>query len=1360
MALEAGFNKHVWSDESAQPYHSPFVQGATLGMAAALGATALYGVTRQQDDGTRLIDNIASYSRTAGNLSPFQILNTFRIPEWVSPLTSPSYQNFRTDPDLPAFTIDKSHLNSTATFNYLKQLTGLDFNELKARGITPDMKSGADKEVASHLLFERSAQSNISGKLYSVVGDTRHLLSDNTMLMQLTGEAPSIVDLQLKSTPINRAARSVFSAMDMWGSGGWDNRDENKLFTSTVDGKTSRAKFAPIPGLSADWKGTSYIRGFNAFGMERFNQLLSNVGTEVFGSGFTKASAKIFGSGLDVRSGPGMHMQMRFGAKMAGLVGAGLAISELDWLRRQTGIVGNTAVSGVTSFGVGALAARAGFGAKASFFAGLASFSGQMILPGFDQGILPGIASTYAVGTEVRASGINPLNYYRRTLEGYFPGVSSFGVGVLAGGTALAASYARVPGSGKPLPQVLIDKYTGSRFGLANQTRSGIKVEMSKGVRDIFWDEMITYSRTKVGGSAVDRISKEWEANQKWSTKGMRSRLTAHLTGEIGPTELSRQMNALWSVAEQRYSDLAPQNTVNKALTERLQTIASSYNNKTDLLSKIAMQLEGGGEQIRHAFFGASLAEETTAKAIKELGFKSPLGRAGLVFGAGFTLHGLATGGFLGSMQTREELKNIYSGKQLVEVGKGRFWEAGGTPWEGGDPGALRPHWYPIMMSRARQAGIWGWQGEEDRRSPLTKFLVSNFTYNLERETYYDRPYPITAPAFANLPIIGGVLAATIGQVFKPAKTMHSGEWITSTNGNLQFADVYEGWKREPDYDSGAAEPGIPRSPFDAKATFGDMNYQYRELAGLTGFLANTLQDTLTGESLMYGDRPRLADSGMMTSHRRHFWDMSLGGGGPLGEVVRRVLPSFPKEIQRQNPIINSMPVWMPSNLKFGDPMSKIPYGEAVLPGPGYAALHPELKEIDPEDYPLIYRYDILSQVSPRSKELRSVRDQLYQERAQGYLTPAQEAWVDRIDTVVQKQWNRKEFERIDKNAIQLPGSSITQASLFQVEKMLRKGVAPFEYLAFPGIRPTQKFLGDRDAIEQYEYERLYGSPVGFWNKPFRDWLRPSMYSLANYMGWEGKPAWRVEADAVNEEFDKIEFYKWMKLSEQARAAGNIREAIQYEYQAGNTRMGVNPMGNPLSIYWSLPEDDRAFFNAFAFAEGKDRHRILEMVPADQTHLYETLWSRLDNDDPRLWSGNVTSPDSNYLYQQYHQMNKGNVPPVDWVGYQLGTDIRDIKVRYVNELGRDMRDFGLWDQELKKAYSQPHLANSTGVISSPMNIYTGSIASDISQILDENVPSQINVFGSNHSIGSTYLEYNDNRADEINRSVQDYINVF
>jgi hypothetical protein len=72
------------------------------------------------------------------------------------------------------------------------------------------------------------------------------------------------------------------------------------------------------------------------------------------------------------------------------------------------------------------------------------------------------------------------------------------------------------------------------------------------------------------------------------------------------------------------------------------------------------------------------------------------------------------------------------------------------------------------------------------------------------------------------------------------------------------------------------------------------------------------------------------------------------------------------------------MPSWLPgddymTNFKVGDPYVRVDDGYARLPGAGYEALHPELKDVNPEDYPDIHKLRILSDVAPYSREYNQV---------------------------------------------------------------------------------------------------------------------------------------------------------------------------------------------------------------------------------------------------------------------------------------------------------------------------------------------------------------------------------------------------
>jgi len=105
------------------------------------------------------------------------------------------------------------------------------------------------------------------------------------------------------------------------------------------------------------------------------------------------------------------------------------------------------------------------------------------------------------------------------------------------------------------------------------------------------------------------------------------------------------------------------------------------------------------------------------------------------------------------------------------------------------------------------------------------------------------------------------------------------------------------------------------------------------------------------------------------------------------------------------NPIPNQMPSWMPgsdylTDFHTGDPYIKVDQGFARLPGAGYEAIHPELEDVDPEDYPDITKLRILADVAPYSREYQRFAARV---RSQARNDPDLEAEYGRISEQVRQ---------------------------------------------------------------------------------------------------------------------------------------------------------------------------------------------------------------------------------------------------------------------------------------------------------------------------------------------------------------------
>lgn len=1315
----------VWGGER-QPTEVTFT-GQTMRLAAAsMAAGALgYGATRTLQSGYRPIDVFYAGSRVAGDLSPASFLNTFRTPEWLSPFASNKALGISDG----VFEWDLTSLSKGGAYTtqkYLEATTGLTSHELHRRGVS--LQDGRNKALKLKFVREKDA---VHGSLYAVTEAGEHLLNNRQMLMEANPAAVSGTKRNL-----SKAAMSVMQSLNLTADPLF-NPDlfgvrELGLNADGVADLSHIPRFMPVPGVGVpgSWdeakRMSSFLRAPSAFGMERPNELLKSTFEQVPLLGDVAKKLKTnLGFGLSVTPGPASHMFMRYGMLGMGAGAAVLGYQQLDYLHRE-GAIEHVAAITASSAGIGYLAHRlggGGLGARGALGVAAGAWAFQSLMPGFKEGITSGVISTYQTANIVRAAA-SPFNTQRRVMEGMFPGISSVGTGALLGGGLLAASYFAMPIVGR-IPQKLLDdsRFGHKWLGIESSVQIGggkVTPFVPKSVREIFWDEVEQHVSTLKGYSHTSQTT--------FNKVGMgKAKLLWTLGNDTGLNmgnniELAGKLRKMWGDAVHQVDESASKNPMNFSLESKLRKIDAKYAKDFSPVAKVSRFAEGWLESTKHAFFGADPLEKEFVERVSKIGFSPKMGRAALLFGAAMLFQQVVTGGFVGSMETVKELQGQYEGRNLVEIKRGRWWEGGSNPIGGEQSGSyFRPHASYLMKNRVREKGIWG--EEADTLSPISRFFLGNFTYHLEEKNYYDRPYPISGAAFENVPIIGRLLGATVGRLIKPATIMHADEWMREGENGLEYSDNYAGWKREPAYNLGAKPTGLPYHKLGSEKLFGQTIATFRELEGFTGWLKNTVQDQITGSSTFFGQEPNLASSAEITSPVRAFWDMNMGGALFSNELARRFLSKDYGSGKKVNPITNSMPTWMPVKLRHGDPYASIEWGEARLPGAGFVAMHPELKGVDPQDYPLVYQYSILADVAPFSPELEMTRRTLYMQRQKGLTNENENQYMDYIGNVLNEKTKGVDSNRVAPHAIEIPLlSRVTQRATFGVKSMIQELAAPGEYLIPMGFRPTHKLIGDRSPIQEYEYQRLYGSQTAFWDKPWRDWFRPSMYSAMHVLGYEGKPAFRQEANEVNQQFDKVDFYKWMKLAEESEAAGNVGMATRYRYMANNTRTGVNPQGTPMGIYWSLPAEDRPFFNAFANAQGAERTRIMEMVPEDQVGLYQAVWNRVDQKDPGMWAGSTTRMSDQYLAGKFSELKSDanfmqSLPQEDWVGYLQDVDMNDIKAKYVDHIGRDLHDFGLWERTLQGAESQPYLDGSEAPMVESVSTVRNRMTSNLTRLM-------------------------------------------
>lgn len=147
----------------------------------------------------------------------------------------------------------------------------------------------------------------------------------------------------------------------------------------------------------------------------------------------------------------------------------------------------------------------------------------------------------------------------------------------------------------------------------------------------------------------------------------------------------------------------------------------------------------------------------------------------------------------------------------------------------------------------------------------------------------------------------------------------------------------------------------------------GEMAYTFRFAAGIYGY----------GAYALFPGQPKikLADASDINSPVRSFWDLNTGGlGGGYLEIFRRFIPSANHKQEDFNPLLNTMPDWMPEKFRFGDPYTVLPKGEMRMPGKGYESIY----DLHPDQYGRYGAFDrmkILADIAPTSHEYKVWRD-------------------------------------------------------------------------------------------------------------------------------------------------------------------------------------------------------------------------------------------------------------------------------------------------------------------------------------------------------------------------------------------------
>lgn len=391
-----------------------------------------------------------------------------------------------------------------------------------------------------------------------------------------------------------------------------------------------------------------------------------------------------------------------------------------------------------------------------------------------------------------------------------------------------------------------------------------------------------------------------------------------------------------------------------------------------------------------------------------------------------------------GGGKSRKEASDVFTGKKEVAINKARWWSLGSTPFEGHKVDYFRKHRSVLMQSDAKVNALYGSRDEMEKSSailhPIRALIDPTFLYRDDVRMSRLSPTPLTSGILSDVPIVGNLLSATVGEVFKPTQAIRSGEW--QTGGGIAAPRGYgdslsrrgiAGVSSQLGGGQFSAEhPGSPN--VFLKNTF----ESFTEQSGLRGFLWKTGLEEVGYKSRDY--TPQIERGNSLFSNKEAFWSLNLGD--PFGgtEGLRRYIGK--DNASYYNPLSNMAPSWLPSgkyttDFKHGNYFRKAKEGYLRLPGAGYETLNPELKGLHPENYSVGHKYKILSDVAYQSDDWKFARSQALQKLQAGVLSSRDRELVSEANRQIDAKTTKRAFRKYQFKESRLESKSLTVSAVY-----------------------------------------------------------------------------------------------------------------------------------------------------------------------------------------------------------------------------------------------------------------------------------------------------------------------------------------
>ena len=170
-------------------------------------------------------------------------------------------------------------------------------------------------------------------------------------------------------------------------------------------------------------------------------------------------------------------------------------------------------------------------------------------------------------------------------------------------------------------------------------------------------------------------------------------------------------------------------------------------------------------------------------------------------------------------------------------------------------------------------------------------------------------------------------------------------------------------------------------------------------------------------------------------------------------------------------------------------------------------------------------------------------------------------------------------------------------------------------------------------------------------------------------------------------------------------------------------------------------------------AKEGEKERILEMIPEDQQKLYINIWNRIESGNKQsLYRDSKSQLNESEMIEKYHEISsseQGKMPPVDWIGWHNEVDLNDVKLKYIQSLGKDIHDFDMWDSSRRRLARKPFLNGSENfVYKDPSLLGRGPTREVMSRLMDVNL-NNVSMHSNNYGNSVAEVSYTEDMAGTL-----------